>query len=91
MEWKSDPVTLKVEIRDINGSPVISKKILLSDIQSKSMELAATGRKASHQNHCSLEVDLPWIVRYRLAILVFVAIISRKFSFLLKSYILIIK
>ncbi|XP_057544506.1 uncharacterized protein LOC130823768 isoform X2 [Amaranthus tricolor] len=79
VEWKSDPVTLKVEIRDINGSPVISKKILLSDIQSKSMKLAATGRRASHQNHCSLEVDLPWIVRYRLAILVFVAIISQVF------------
>lgn len=68
VHWKSDPVILKVEVRDINGLPVISKKILLSDIQEGNLELAATNNTA---RYCSLEVDLPWIVRYRLAILVF--------------------
>lgn len=69
VDWKSDPVILKFEIRDTNGSPVISKKILLSDIQSENLELAATIHTASH--HCSLEVNLHWTARYRLAILVF--------------------
>ncbi|XP_021835921.2 uncharacterized protein [Spinacia oleracea] len=74
VHWNSDPVFLKVEVRDINGSPVISKKILLSDIQERNLELAAINESASRKKHCSLEVDLPWIVRHRLAILVFCAL-----------------
>lgn len=66
IDWKSNPVILKIEVRDINGLPVISKKILLLDIQAANLE-----HTASQQKQCSLEVDQPWIVRYRLAILVF--------------------
>ncbi|XP_021717808.1 uncharacterized protein LOC110685565 isoform X1 [Chenopodium quinoa] len=74
IQWRSDPVIIKVEVRDINGSPVISKKIPLSDIQDGNIELAASDNKASRKKYCSLEVDLPWIVRYRLAIFVFSAL-----------------
>ncbi|KAL2895127.1 Complement decay-accelerating factor [Bienertia sinuspersici] len=74
VEWKSDPVILKAEVRDTNGLPVISKKILLSGIQAGNLERAATNHTASWQKYCSLEVDLPWIVRYRMAILVFSAL-----------------
>ena len=54
------PVNLKIQVHDINGLPVTGVDISLSEL-----------RAVQDRRHCSLEVMLPWIVRYRLAILVY--------------------
>ncbi|XP_074273435.1 uncharacterized protein LOC141597028 [Silene latifolia] len=71
VDWESNPLTLTIEVRDVNGTPVASNKILLSDLRAGNMELPNMGRAADNQKYCTLEVDLPWIIRYRLAIIVF--------------------
>ncbi|KAH9606083.1 hypothetical protein KSS87_019227 [Heliosperma pusillum] len=71
VDWESNPLTLTIEVRDVNGIPVASNKILLSDLRAGNMELPNMGRAAEDQKYCTLEVDLPWIIRYRLAIIVF--------------------
>ncbi|KAL9225688.1 hypothetical protein vseg_001582 [Gypsophila vaccaria] len=65
VDWESHPLTLKIEVRDVNGVPVATNKILISDLQANNRS------KSDHQKYCTLEVDLPWITRYRLAIIVF--------------------
>ncbi|GKU98227.1 hypothetical protein SLEP1_g11259 [Rubroshorea leprosula] len=65
IDWDATPVTLKIEVRDTNGLPVTGVNISLLDLQAQS----STMKAREHQSHCTLEVSLPWIVRYRLAIL----------------------
>ncbi|KAK9756600.1 hypothetical protein RND81_01G108400 [Saponaria officinalis] len=65
VDWESQPLTLKIEVRDVNGVPVASNKFLISDLH------ANNRRTSDRQKYCTLEVDLPWITRYRLAIIVF--------------------
>ncbi|GLT74533.1 hypothetical protein SLA2020_463230 [Shorea laevis] len=71
IDWDATPVTLKIEVRDTNGLPVTGVNISLSDLQAQS----STMKAREHQRHCTPEVSLPWIVRYRLAIL-FYCIVS---------------
>lgn len=69
IDWDATPAALKIEVRDTDGIPVIGVNISLSEVQANSVNSAATLRVGEHQRHCSLEFDLPWIVRYRLTIL----------------------
>ncbi|XP_012073530.2 uncharacterized protein LOC105635142 isoform X2 [Jatropha curcas] len=73
IDWSATPMTLKLEVRDVNGYPVTSVKFPLLELQSHSMNSTASS-KVEHQRHCSLEVKLPWLVRYRLAILFYVTL-----------------
>ncbi|WCJ44795.1 Calcineurin-like metallo-phosphoesterase superfamily protein [Euphorbia peplus] len=66
VDWRASPVTLNLEIRDMNGHPVSRVKFPLLELQSQSMDSIKAGKQ---RRYCSLEVDLPWIKRYRLAIL----------------------
>ncbi|KAG9455550.1 hypothetical protein H6P81_000058 [Aristolochia fimbriata] len=73
IDWAASPVTLKIETRDVNGDPVIGVTVSLSELQinrsvPKSMKIG------KFQRHCSLETDLPWIARHKLAILFFGAL-----------------
>lgn len=74
IDWDVTPVTLKIEVRDINGSSVTGVKISLSELQAGSANPVATVKAGEYRRHCSLEVTLPFIVRYRLAILFYNAI-----------------
>lgn len=67
-------MALKIEVRDTDGIPAIGVNISLSELQAQSVNSAATLRVGEHQKHCSLEVDLPWIVRYRLTILFYFSV-----------------
>ncbi|KAM6543432.1 hypothetical protein CsatB_007879 [Cannabis sativa] len=73
IDWATTPVTVRSEIRDRSGQPVASVNISLSDLKwGKNMNINSSNtlkKSANISRHCSLEVSLPWIVRYRLAIL----------------------
>ncbi|XP_057832015.2 uncharacterized protein LOC131042706 isoform X2 [Cryptomeria japonica] len=66
IDWNANPVVIKVEVRDVHGEPVMDAHILLSELQNG--VLRKTNLKVGEiRHHCSLEMDLPWRVRYRLA------------------------
>lgn len=74
IDWNATPVALKIAVRDMNGFPVTGVDILLSELQAKTVNSVASIKVGEQRKHCSLEVDLPWIVRYRLAIFFFFGI-----------------
>ncbi|KAF3944351.1 hypothetical protein CMV_029168 [Castanea mollissima] len=74
IDWDATPVTLKIEVRDINGFPVTGVKVPLLELQAGSVDPVAAIKAGEYQRHCSLEVTLPWLVRYRLAILFYGAV-----------------
>ncbi|KAL2506094.1 Calcineurin-like metallo-phosphoesterase superfamily protein [Abeliophyllum distichum] len=71
INWETTPPELKLEVRDENGLPVTGVNISLSQLQVTKKESNEKSNGGKYQKHCSLEVDLPWIARYRLAILFF--------------------
>ncbi|KAG9158146.1 hypothetical protein Leryth_000292 [Lithospermum erythrorhizon] len=71
IDWGSHPVGVKLEVRDTNGTPVMSKSFPLSHLQFQGAHSNLCPKKGNYQRHCTLEVDLSWIIRYRLAILFF--------------------
>ncbi|XP_059459506.1 uncharacterized protein LOC132189046 isoform X2 [Corylus avellana] len=74
IDWDATPMTLKIEVRDVNGLTVSGVKMSLLELQVGSLDPVATAKAGEHRRHCSLEVDLPWLVRYRLAILFYSAV-----------------
>lgn len=75
IDWDATPVTLKIEVRDVNGFPVTGVKMSLLELQAGGVNPVATIKAGEYRRHCSLEVTLPWHVRYRLAILsLFIAV-----------------
>ncbi|KAJ8747437.1 hypothetical protein K2173_007353 [Erythroxylum novogranatense] len=51
--WSATPAIVKLEVRDMNGYSVTGDPVKQTIIK----------------RHCPFEVNLPWIVRYQLAIL----------------------
>ncbi|TMX04119.1 hypothetical protein EJD97_011417 [Solanum chilense] len=74
INWDSNPVDLKFHVRDEKGLPVSALKISLSQLQGRKMDSEMTIGLGKFQKYCSLLVDLPWFVRYRLAIFFFSAL-----------------
>lgn len=70
INWNATPVSLKLEIRDANGSPVVSLNSTSLELQARTTDSKANIIAGKFQRYCSLEVDLPLIVRSRLLILV---------------------
>ncbi|KAK9269892.1 hypothetical protein L1049_025465 [Liquidambar formosana] len=71
IDWDSTPVAMKIEVRDVNGFPVTGVKTSLLELQTQRIDSVAAIRAEESQKYCTLEMNLPWIVRYRLAILFF--------------------
>ncbi|XLR28211.1 hypothetical protein S83_056111, partial [Arachis hypogaea] len=65
-------LTLKLKIRDKNGHPVSGVNTSLRELQASNSETCSTEKTA--RCNCTPESSLPWIVRYRLAILFFVSL-----------------
>ncbi|CAL5360891.1 unnamed protein product [Camellia sinensis] len=65
-------VSLKIEVGDANGFPVMSVNTTLLELQARNSKI--TVEAGEYQKYCSLEVNLPWIVRYRLVIFFFCAL-----------------
>ncbi|XP_062099414.1 uncharacterized protein LOC133805295 [Humulus lupulus] len=72
IDWATTPVTVRSEVRDRSGEAVASVNISLSDLKwGKNVNISSSNtlkRPGKISRHCSLEVSLPWIVRYRLTI-----------------------
>lgn len=66
-----------MEVRDVNGFPVLSVNTSLLELQAQSVGALYSIKPGEYRKHCSLEVTLPWIVRHRLAILFFCALASK--------------
>ncbi|RVX15848.1 hypothetical protein CK203_005807 [Vitis vinifera] len=77
IDWDATPVTVKMEVRDVNGFPVLSVNTSLLELQAQSVGALYSIKPGEYRKHCSLEVTLPWIVRHRLAILFFCALASK--------------
>lgn len=73
VDWNSIPQRLKIELRDLNGESVAGVDFLLSELQLGNKHMTSK-RGWGYQHHCSVETDLPWILRYCLAFLFFGAV-----------------
>ncbi|KAK8466981.1 hypothetical protein PHAVU_008G212600 [Phaseolus vulgaris] len=87
IDWDSHPVTLKLKVRDKESITVTGVDVSLTELQlsnSESFDRAKAGH--DNQKHCTLEVSLPWFVRYRLAILFCCTLIVFHVAFLALVY-----
>lgn len=75
IDWDTLPVNLKLQVRDMNGLPVTGVDNSLSELRESSSKTKA----GQDRKHCTLEKMLPWIVRYRLAILVYSILTCKQF------------
>lgn len=71
IHWDTVPQIIKIEVRDVHGNPTMGVDIKLSELQSGNAPETYTGGQKTLHQHCTLEIDLPWIVRHRLAFLFF--------------------
>ncbi|OVA10748.1 Alkaline phosphatase D-related [Macleaya cordata] len=69
IDWDATPVTMKIQVRDVDRNPVNEVNISLSDLQNQGMHHKTAAKAGKNLPHCSLETSLPWVVRYRLTIL----------------------
>lgn len=75
IDWNANPVTIKLEIRDVNGDTVLGTNVSLSELQpGGSNSLKDTTTKGKSQRYCTLEIELPGTTRYRLAVLIYFTI-----------------
>ncbi|XP_010266313.1 PREDICTED: uncharacterized protein LOC104603847 isoform X2 [Nelumbo nucifera] len=81
IDWNATPVTMKAEVRDVNGNTVTGINISSLELQSGEDDMVAK-KSGEIQRHCSLEVNLPWIIRYRLAILFSGALMGSSSTFM---------
>ncbi|KAG7533109.1 Alkaline phosphatase D-related [Arabidopsis thaliana x Arabidopsis arenosa] len=75
IDWNANPVIIRLEIRDVNGHTVLGTNVSLSELQpggSNSLKDATT--KGKSQRYCTLEIELPGLIRYRLAVLIYFTI-----------------
>jgi len=69
IDWDAIPHSIKIEVRDVNGNPAMGVEFLLSELQPRTHKIYSRGE--TYQQHCTLESDLPWFLKYRLAFLFF--------------------
>lgn len=62
---------MKIEVSDVDGIPVTGVNVSLLELQNSNVEAWNKVKAGQYDRHCSLETCLPWIIRYRLAILFF--------------------
>lgn len=75
IDWDSHPVTLELKVRDKNGIAVTGANISLIELQPTNSRTGDKEKTERNKRHCTLEVSLPWIKRYRLAIVFFSTLI----------------
>uniref|UniRef100_A0A453NZJ4 PhoD-like phosphatase metallophosphatase domain-containing protein n=1 Tax=Aegilops tauschii subsp. strangulata TaxID=200361 RepID=A0A453NZJ4_AEGTS len=70
IDWNAVPPRVKIELRDLHGNSVDGVEFPISELKPSN---AHANKKEGHsfEAHCSLETELPWLVRYRLALLFF--------------------
>ncbi|XP_004300071.1 PREDICTED: uncharacterized protein LOC101305076 isoform X1 [Fragaria vesca subsp. vesca] len=74
IDWDANPMTLKLQVRDTDGNPVVGVNAPLPELQARNFNYVTSSKIGKHQKHCYLEINQPGIVRYRLAILAYCAL-----------------
>lgn len=77
---------MRFEVKDENGLPVTAVNISLLQLQGQRADTKMNTANEKFQRHCSLEVDLPFVVRYRLNILFLFTLIGMLFIPILSSF-----
>lgn len=88
IDWDANPMTLKLQVRDTDGNPVVGVNAPLQELQARNFNYVTSSKIGKHQKHCYLEINQPGIVRYRLAILAYCALAGMLvyiFSFLFNA------
>lgn len=67
-------MSVKFEIRDKEGVAVTGVNISLLELHPSKSETLDKVKTGDNQRHCTLETSLPWIKRYRIAILFYFTI-----------------
>ncbi|MQL96358.1 hypothetical protein Taro_029029 [Colocasia esculenta] len=80
IDWDATPQMLRLEVRDEYGNPVTGLSMLLSNLQISAHANNTRKTAGRYQHDCILEINLPWIVRHRLVILLFVFLADFGFS-----------
>lgn len=73
IDWNAVPPRIKLELRDVEGRSVHSVEFPISELQPSDGH-AIKRQPHTFQRHCTLETELPWLTRYRLALMLFVTI-----------------
>ncbi|KAF7084535.1 hypothetical protein CFC21_088128 [Triticum aestivum] len=70
IDWNAVTPRVKIELRDLQGNSVDGVEFPISELKPSN---AHANKKGGHsfEAHCSLETELPWLVRHRLALLFF--------------------
>ncbi|CAK8538487.1 unnamed protein product [Lathyrus sativus] len=76
IDWEAHPVNVKFEIRDKKGVAVTGVNISLLELHPSKSETLDKAKTGDNQRHCTLEASLPWIKRYRIAILLYFTIFA---------------
>ncbi|KAJ3675554.1 hypothetical protein LUZ60_004596 [Juncus effusus] len=83
IDWNATPPSVKLEIRDVNGEPAASVHFSLIDLQNqqfknntKNKRYLRQGYFRNYNHHCLPEVQLPFLVRYRLTFLLSAATVA---------------
>ncbi|KAI3418079.1 PhoD domain-containing protein, partial [Psidium guajava] len=86
VHWSENPVKLIIQVRDIHGHPVTSVNVPLSELRAYNGKPVAADTAGGYKRHCSLEVTLPWFIRYRLLIFLYCGIAVSFLAFLGIAY-----
>jgi alkaline phosphatase D len=79
IDWNAVHPQIKVELRDLQGNPVVGVEFPISELKPSNVHLNKQ-QGHSFERHCSLETELPWLVRRRLALLFFGTIAGMVFT-----------
>jgi alkaline phosphatase D len=77
IDWDAHPVSVKFDVRDTSGVSVTGVNIPLLELHPSNSETHDGVKAGDNHRHCTLEVSLPWIKRYRLAIFFYFTIASK--------------
>lgn len=73
INWDASPPRVKIELRDEDGNSINEVSFLLSELQAN--DVARSREPAiGYQQHCTLETDLPWLLRKRLALVLWAVV-----------------
>ncbi|KAF6160904.1 hypothetical protein GIB67_025439, partial [Kingdonia uniflora] len=86
IDWGASPVTLKVEVRDLNSSPVASVYVPLSELRNKGTIHKSPMKAGEYRRYCTLESNLPWITRIRITFLFYFGLAGTSFFACLECY-----
>ncbi|KAL3699152.1 hypothetical protein R1sor_017174 [Riccia sorocarpa] len=66
IDWDADPVMISMSVKDVLGRRVSGVEVPLSTLQPGALKTEPL-KRGEVRRHCTLDADLPWIGKFRLA------------------------